>query len=611
VAALQCAVNHYHKGMKRFMKKFLTSDGAPVVSDNQLSVIFGCVDQVLEANQPLLDSLQERVEGWVEGETTIGDVFVRFADSFRIYSEYVKHYGTSNEALSDARENPEFDKLCSEFATRAKGKLDLVSLLIMPVQRVPRYLLLLRELQKCTPDEHPDTPHLKEAAQAIGDLATYINEKQREFEAIVRVQAIATTTRNLPRRLAQPHRQLLSEAEADETQTYGKHVRVLLCNDILVLVKPVRKMRMTMRPTQSVRNVLPGAGSRFSTIDGSAASLGGADGGVGGPGGADRPGGPSSDQPTTHFEPPDPDYEFLGAFDLSDLVVSDPAVAASLASSDDGGSHKESGTGRSAMSIVLSGPSTYDSPAKASARCRLQWQSVALKETWLKSLRDAVVTAQAQAFPAMEAPYRPEAADALKVSAPAGVKHRSAADILAELGADPALLKSTLGAASGSKLDAAAIANLGDALTPRAPADNDTFAALAKGDSGRSSSPSGSRRGLNLSALKQKHRARSGTEDMLDISPLSPPSSPRSERREPLARVASFGSGIRRAVSNKKKGSKVELTLSQPSGFQHVGGGTPSSVPSSGVSDDEGGTHISDEPSIGSASVRSVESLDN
>ena len=338
--------------------------------------------------------------------------------------------------------------------------------------------------------------------------------------------------------------------------------------------------------------------------------MGGGDGGSGS-GGAERPGG-SADQPSTHFEPPDPDYEFLGAFDLSEMTVSDPAVAASLGSSDDGGgSHKESGSGRSALSIVLSGASSYDSPARPNARCRLQWQSVALKETWLKSLRDAVVVAQAQAFPAMEAPYRPEAADELKVSAPAGVTHRSAADILAELGADPALL-TTLGAASGAKLDAAAIANLGDALTPRASGDGESFPALQKGDSGRASSPSGPRRGLNLSALKQKHRGRSGTEDILDISPLSPPSSPRSERREPLARVTSFGSGIRRAVSGKKKkGSKVELTLSQPTGFQHVVAGSPSSAATSGVSDDEGGTHISDEPSIGSASIRSTESADS
>lgn len=40
---------------------------------------------------------------------------------------------------------------CVEYKNSTKDKLDLESLLIMPIQRVPRYILLLRELAKATP----------------------------------------------------------------------------------------------------------------------------------------------------------------------------------------------------------------------------------------------------------------------------------------------------------------------------------------------------------------------------------------------------------------------------------------------------------------------------
>lgn len=40
------------------------------------------------------------------------------------------------------------------------------SFLIMPVQRIPRYQLLLKELQKRTPADHPDMPFIQVAARA-------------------------------------------------------------------------------------------------------------------------------------------------------------------------------------------------------------------------------------------------------------------------------------------------------------------------------------------------------------------------------------------------------------------------------------------------------------
>ena len=48
-----------------------------------------------------------------------------------------------------------------------RGLANLPAFLICPVQRLPRYLLILRDLQKCTPEDHPDYPNLKEALSLI------------------------------------------------------------------------------------------------------------------------------------------------------------------------------------------------------------------------------------------------------------------------------------------------------------------------------------------------------------------------------------------------------------------------------------------------------------
>ncbi len=54
-----------------------------------------------------------------------------------------------------------------------------MSYLIMPVQRIPRYQLLLRELDKVTEEGHPEKQHLGEALQKIEHIAKHVNEEKR------------------------------------------------------------------------------------------------------------------------------------------------------------------------------------------------------------------------------------------------------------------------------------------------------------------------------------------------------------------------------------------------------------------------------------------------
>ena len=53
----------------------------------------------------------------------------------------------------------------------------LNALLITPVQRIPRYKMLLEDVIKNTPDCHPDKKSLKEALEQIDALAWHINDQ--------------------------------------------------------------------------------------------------------------------------------------------------------------------------------------------------------------------------------------------------------------------------------------------------------------------------------------------------------------------------------------------------------------------------------------------------
>lgn len=82
--------------------------------------------------------------------------------------------------------NRKFDKLMSGFRSNPGcGGLDLASFLILPVQRIPRYELLLKELQKNSTEKDPQ---LEEVVQNIQTLTQKVNESRRLVDNILKVR---------------------------------------------------------------------------------------------------------------------------------------------------------------------------------------------------------------------------------------------------------------------------------------------------------------------------------------------------------------------------------------------------------------------------------------
>lgn len=75
--------------------------------------------------------------------------------------------------------------------------LHLGALLILPIQRIPRYVLLLQDLLRHTESGHPDHADLVQALKDMRQVADYINEKKREAEALNLVVRIQERIHNL------------------------------------------------------------------------------------------------------------------------------------------------------------------------------------------------------------------------------------------------------------------------------------------------------------------------------------------------------------------------------------------------------------------------------
>ncbi len=118
-----------------------------------------------------------------------------------------------------------------------KGR-DLLSFLIMPIQRIPRYRMLLDALIKYTPVDHPDKKDLDLALVKIEEVANVINESLRNYENRAKVLFIHEQFSLAPEIMA-PHRLFVKEDDLKKMCRKGpKQYRFVLFNDCIIYGTP-------------------------------------------------------------------------------------------------------------------------------------------------------------------------------------------------------------------------------------------------------------------------------------------------------------------------------------------------------------------------------------
>jgi len=167
VKALTTAVNSYYIPM-------ITASKTDVnVPAEAVKTIFGNIETLLPINQDIAKRLQERLDNFDPAKTTIGDVFKQIAPFLKMYTIYGNNYDSAMDALDEA----EHSTWLAQFTDK---KLAIETLLITPIQRIPRYKLLFEDLLAHTAPTHPDYSHLTEALKIIREIADHVNSSMKK-----------------------------------------------------------------------------------------------------------------------------------------------------------------------------------------------------------------------------------------------------------------------------------------------------------------------------------------------------------------------------------------------------------------------------------------------
>jgi len=178
VSNLEKIVNCFMKPLRAI---FDDSKKGGITKEN-IDSIFCNIEDILVKHQEFLKQLKQIVDQW-SNETLLSPLFENIHEYISTYIPYFNNYENSYFTIEKCKKVPAFEESIKMVeGVKKLERNDLKSLLILPVQRIPRYILYLKEILKHTWPSHPDYDGLKIEISRIDDDIKILNRWKKFSE---------------------------------------------------------------------------------------------------------------------------------------------------------------------------------------------------------------------------------------------------------------------------------------------------------------------------------------------------------------------------------------------------------------------------------------------
>ncbi|XP_071990411.1 spermatogenesis-associated protein 13 isoform X1 [Engystomops pustulosus] len=157
-------------------------------TEAQLKTIFGNIEEVYRFQKTFYKNLEKQYNKDEPHLSEIGVCFLENHDGFSIYSEYCNNHPNACLELSNLMKHSRYRHFF-EACRLLQQMIDIAidGFLLTPVQKICKYPLQLAELLKYTTQDHRDYNKIKEAYEAMKNVACLINERKRRLESIDKI----------------------------------------------------------------------------------------------------------------------------------------------------------------------------------------------------------------------------------------------------------------------------------------------------------------------------------------------------------------------------------------------------------------------------------------
>ncbi|KAM4769128.1 rho guanine nucleotide exchange factor 3 isoform 7-T10 [Cyanocitta cristata] len=208
-----------------------------IMTEQELNQIFGTLDSLIPLHEDLLRRLQEvrKPDGSTEH---VGHILVGWLPCLNSYDSYCSNQVAAKALLDHKKQDhrvQDFLQRCLE--SPFSRKLDLWNFLDIPRSRLVKYPLLLREILRHTPNDHPDQQHLEEAINIIQGIVAEINIKTGESECQYYKERLIYLEEGQRDSLIDNSRAVCCHGELKNNR--GVKLHVFLFEEVLVITRAV------------------------------------------------------------------------------------------------------------------------------------------------------------------------------------------------------------------------------------------------------------------------------------------------------------------------------------------------------------------------------------
>ncbi|RKP35077.1 Dbl homology domain-containing protein, partial [Dimargaris cristalligena] len=226
-----------------------------ILTPKRISDIFSNFSDILNVNREFLLQLEGRfglsppppdstAPPTMPADATgirIGDIFLSVAPFFKMYSVYIRNFHRAVTLLRTTVDtHPPFRQFVRQVNARSDLKnLTIDSYLMLPIQRLPRYRLLLTDLARHTPGDHSDLPLVTKALGVIQEVAQFVNEMIRQHEMYTTMVSIQKALTGYNDSLIVPGRKFIKRGPVRKICRKNHQPReFFLFTDILIYASP-------------------------------------------------------------------------------------------------------------------------------------------------------------------------------------------------------------------------------------------------------------------------------------------------------------------------------------------------------------------------------------
>ncbi|XP_060787583.1 faciogenital dysplasia isoform X2 [Neoarius graeffei] len=175
----------YVKRLNLLDQVFCTKLTEAKISVDVINGIFSNISSIYRFHhQFLLPELQTRITQEWNTNPRIGDILQKLAPFMKMYGEYVKNFDSAMDLVNTlTQRSTQFKSVVQNIQKQdVCGNLTLQHHMLEPVQRIPRYELLLKDYLKKLPSDAPDRTDAEKALDLISTAANHSNAAIKKME---------------------------------------------------------------------------------------------------------------------------------------------------------------------------------------------------------------------------------------------------------------------------------------------------------------------------------------------------------------------------------------------------------------------------------------------